>query len=132
MKKFAVAILAFVYLGTTVGVTMHIHYCMDKVASWGLVNKESKSCSNCGMEKSEQKNKGCCKDKHSFYKNNTDQKVTESTLQAIQLMAAGMPASFTEISSFGFPSVTEENPISHAPPLDHDIPIYILNCVYRI
>ena len=131
MKKFTVAILALIYLSASIGVTMHMHYCMGRVAGWGLSNNESKICSKCGMEKSE-KNSGCCKDKHTFFKNSTDQKVTESSLQAIQLMAAGMPASFTEISSFGFPSVTEENPISHAPPLDHDIPIYILNCVYRI
>jgi hypothetical protein len=130
MKKFTVAILALIYLSASIGVTMHMHYCMGKVAGWGLSNKESKICSKCGMEKPE-KGSGCCKDKHAFLKNNIDQKISESSLQAIQLME-GMPASFTEIYSFRFPSVTEKNPVSHAPPLDHGIPIYILNCVYRI
>lgn len=132
MKKFAVVILALVYLSTTTGVTMHVHYCMDKVASWGLGNQESKTCSNCGMEKSEQKDSGCCKDKHTFLKNNTDQKVTESSFQMIQLMAAAMPASFAEIPSFSLSSVTEENPISHAPPRSNGVAVYILNRTFLI
>ena len=132
MKKFAVTILALVYLSTSIGVTIHMHYCMGKVASWGLGNQESKTCTNCGMEMSEQKEKDCCKDKHTFLKNTTDQKVRETSFQMIELMVAGMPPSFTEIPSFSIPSVTEENPISHAPPLNHGIPIYILNCTYRI
>jgi hypothetical protein len=132
MKRFVVAILALVYLTTTIGVTMHLHYCMGKVASWGMGNQEPKTCSECGMEKSEQKDSGCCKDKYTFLKNKTDQKVTESSFQMKQLMAAGIPASFTEIPSLTLPSVTEENPISHAPSLNHGIPIYILNCIYRI
>lgn len=132
MKKFAVTILALVYLSTSIGVTMHMHYCMGKIANWGLGNKESETCSNCGMEKSEQKDSGCCKDKYTFLKINTDQKVTVSSFQMIQMMTEALPVSFTEIPSYGFPAVSEENPISHAPPLKQGIPIYILNCIYRI
>lgn len=132
MKKFAVTTLALVYLSSSIGATMHMHYCMGEVASWGLGNQESKTCSNCGMEKSEQNDKGCCKDKDTFLKNSIDQKVTESFFQIKQLMTAGMPSSFAEIPSFIIPSVTEEDPISPAPPPNHGIPIYILNCFYRI
>jgi len=132
MKKLITTILAFVYISTSIGGSFHMHYCMGKLANWGLGHNTSKTCSKCGMEKSEQKNTGCCKDKYTFLKNSTDQKITESSFQMIQLVAAALPVSFTEISSYRFLSVTEESPISPAPPLHHRIPIYILNCIYRI
>lgn len=132
MKRFVASILALIYLNTSIGVGVHVHYCMGKVASWGLGNQEPKSCSGCGMEKPEQKDSGCCKDKYTFFKNITDQKITESSLQVMPLMTVGMHPSFTENLSFSFLSHTKENHISHAPPLNHGIPIYILNCIYRI
>jgi hypothetical protein len=36
MKKFITAILAVLYLGTSSGATIHMHYCMGKLAEWGL------------------------------------------------------------------------------------------------
>ena len=66
MKKFVTAILAVLYLGTSTGATVHMHYCMGKLADWGLGHNKSKTCGNCGMEKSEEKDNGCCKDEHKF------------------------------------------------------------------
>ena len=51
MKKFITAILAVLYLGTSSGATIHMHYCMGKLADWGLGHQNSKTCGNCGMEK---------------------------------------------------------------------------------
>ena len=98
MKKFAVAILALVYITTSVGANIHMHYCMGLLADWGLSTSHSKVCSKCGMEKTEGKDKGCCKDKQQFVKNVADQKVAESSIQFTQSFANAISVGFFEPS----------------------------------
>jgi hypothetical protein len=68
MKKALATILAVIYLSTSIGATVHFHYCMGKLASWGLTDQHSSAvklytcpihseissdhpgnCSKCGM-----------------------------------------------------------------------------------
>jgi hypothetical protein len=132
MKKFMVAILALLYIGTSTGATLHMHYCMGQLADWGLGQNKSKTCGKCGMDKSEEKDNGCCKDEHKFIKNITDQKTVEAGFQFLQLIAVALPVSFVEIPLVNISSVTEENPISHAPPRTGSVAVYIRNCVFLI
>ena len=132
MKKLIIAILALFYISTSTGATLHMHYCMGKLADWGLGHNNSKTCGECGMEKSEEKDNGCCKDEYKFIKNDTDQKTAEVGQQMLQMLAVALPVSVTEIPSNDFHSVTEENPISHAPPRSCSIAVYIRNCVFLI
>ncbi len=125
MKQFITAILAVLYLGTSSGATIHMHYCMGKLADWGLSQNKSKKCPRCGMEKKDNVDNGCCKDEQKFVKDDSAQKLTESNLQILQLFSEATPALFTELPTLAFPSVTEENPISHAPPRTQSIAIYI-------
>lgn len=130
MKKLIVIILAFLHLSASAGVTMHMHYCMGKLAGWGVDSKVSTQCGKCGMEKS--KKNACCKDELKFVKNTNDQKAAESVFQLMQLASVTLPASVFEITSINLPSVTEANPISHGPPLKGDLAVYIRNCVFLI
>ena len=132
MKKIFIAILALIYISTSAGATLHMHYCMGKLADWGLGHNKSKTCSKCGMEKSEEKDNGCCKDEHKFLKNNIDQKAAESSFQVMQVIAATLPATFVEIPTTDFSSLGVKNSISHAPPRSIGIAVYIRNCVFRI
>lgn len=132
MKKFITVILAFLYLSTSTGATVHMHYCMGKLADWGLGHNKSDTCRKCGMEKSKAKDSGCCKDEHKFIKNDADQKTAEAGLQLMQVIAASLPLSFIEIPSNDFLTVAKENPISHAPPRTGDKAVYIRNCVFLI
>lgn len=132
MKKFIVAILALLYIGTSTGATIHMHYCMDKLADWGIGKNDSKTCGKCGMEKSNEKNNGCCKDEHKFIKSVTDQKTVEPDFQFIQLIAVALPLSFFEIQPINISYVIEENPISHPPPRYIGVAVYIRNCVFLI
>ena len=109
-----------------------MHYCMGKLADWGLGHNKSKTCGECGMEKSEEKDNGCCKDEHKFVKNDGDQKIAEAGFQMMQLVSIALPASSFEISDNNIPSVTEENPISHAPPRSSSVAAYILNRTFLI
>ncbi|RYY48900.1 MAG: hypothetical protein EOO06_08785 [Chitinophagaceae bacterium] len=131
MKKFLATILAVLYFATTTGVTVHMHYCMDKLVELKLWHSEKDQCSNCGMEKSQQDN-GCCKDEHKQVKLENDHYKTGVAFQAMQLTALALPVYFNDIPPVIFSSVTEENPRSHAPPRSGDIAIYKRNCVFRI
>lgn len=132
MKKFIVAILAILYLGTSTGATIHMHYCMGKLADWGLGHNKSKTCGECGMDKSDEKDNGCCKDEHKFVKNDNDQKIAEAGFQMMQLVSTAMPLSFFEVPVKHISSITEGNPISHAPPRSSGIAVYILNRTFLI
>lgn len=132
MKKFIAAILAIIYLGTSSGATVEMHFCMGKLADWSLGHNKSETCSKCGMEKSDEMDNGCCKDERKFIKNISDQKTVETGFQLLQLIAAALPLAFVELFPVGFPAITEENPVSHAPPRSDGVAVYIRNCIFLI
>ena len=127
MKKILVSIFAVFYLASSVGATVHLHYCMDKFINWSLL-KGGEKCNKCGMEK----DGSCCKDENKFVKNNIDQKLAESSIQLIQMAAVAMPAAFVCTSDCYFTSIIQENLLSHAPPRNSGVGIYILNRVFRL
>lgn len=128
MKKIVVSILAVFYLCSSTGATVHLHYCMDKVVNWDLFDKTGDKCGKCGMKKDGH----CCKDEVKFVKNIADQKVAESAIQLIQMVAVAAPAVFNYTSEQYFSSLTQEYPKSHEPSRDNGVGIYILNRVFRI
>ena len=128
MKKILVSILAVFYLASSVGATVHLHYCMDKFIDWSLLKGDGDKCNKCGMEKEG----GCCKDENKFVKNNVDQKIAESSIQLEQMAAVATPAAFIYTSEHYFSSSIQEYPRGNAPPRNNGIGIYILNNVFRL
>ena len=128
MKRILVSILAVFYLASTVGATVHLHYCMDRFINWSLLNSDGDKCDKCGMEK----DGGCCKDENKFVKNNVDQKVAEPAVQLTQMAAIATPVDLIYTSEQYFSSLIQEYPISNAPPRSNGVGIYILNSVFRI
>ena len=132
MKKFIVAILAILYLGTSVGATVHLHYCMGKLVDWSLWNNSSSKCSNCGMENSHvASDDGCCKDEYKVFKNDKDQKLTQNASYLLEASFAPHIISRITLPAVHISTVTETNPISHAPPRSQAA-IYIRNRVFLI
>ena len=132
MKKIIVTILALVYITTSTGAAIRMHYCMGQLADWGLGYNNSRSCSSCGMQESGEKENDCCQDKDMVFKNNADQKFTETYLLIIQGLVLALPAGFIEIRSNDFHYVTEKNSGDHAPPRIRGVAVYIRNCVFLI
>ena len=128
MKKVLVSILAVFYLASSVGATVHLHYCMDRFINWSLLNSDGDKCDKCGMEK----DGGCCKDENKFVKNNVDQKVAEPAVQLIQMSAIATPDGLINSSEHYLSSLIQEYPIINAPPRSNGVGIYILNSVFRI
>ncbi|SFW83105.1 HYC_CC_PP family protein [Chitinophaga sancti] len=132
MKKIVSLILAFLYVFSSTGATLHMHYCMGKLVDVKLWHVENKKCSKCVAVASKVCSKKCCKDAHKIVKLEKDQKAAENAFQFIQLDTVISP-----ISLFKFPwrcaySLAVEYPISNAPPRSSKVPPHILNSIFRI
>jgi hypothetical protein len=138
MKKVFVTILAFIYLSSSMGATVHLHYCMGKLASWGLIDHESKNCARCGMLKKTSSADGiaasmnCCKDEHKQIKTDKDQKLSSSESfkynnlsQAISLYEPALQG----VRAF---SISIEYPNTNAPPLSGKLPLFVLYRNFRL
>jgi hypothetical protein len=128
MKKVFAFILAIFYLTSTIGANVHLHYCMDKLINWGVVNSESVKCENCGMEK----DGGCCKDELRFVKNNSDQTIVGTSSQLSQPLIIDVPLTCTHLSEKYFSSIIEKYTFQHPSPGDSRVDILIRNCIFRI
>jgi hypothetical protein len=75
VKKGVAIFLLCVYGITSVGSTIHFHYCMNELVGWtiGYNTNENKTCDRCGMD---EKDGGCCKDEYAVFKINIDQNKT--------------------------------------------------------
>jgi hypothetical protein len=138
MKRILVSILAFLYLSSSMGATIHLHYCMEKLISWGLIDHESKGCISCGMYKetggSENvlASKSCCKDEHKEIKTDKDQKVTSAEFQFFKLSPDATAAQMSNLPFVWVFSFTTENPKTNAPPSIQERPLFLLNRNFRI
>jgi hypothetical protein len=132
MKKYLTGLLAFLYLSTSMGASIHLHYCMGKLISWGLINHESRNCDYCGMPKntadwtSFSSSKHCCKDVHQEIKAGSDQKLIRVEFQFVKKTAKAT-LSFAAFHSSSFTSGLLTIPTTHVPPILHGQPVFLLN-----
>ena len=119
------------YGAASLGATVHVHYCMDKLVEWGMTSCEGGMCSQKGMMKGMDDNK-CCKHGYNQLKVETHYKDAVTVIDFKK---------FTVIANHGFPyqndfsaiSVTTKNSYTNNNYLRRpNNKIYILNCVYRI
>lgn len=128
MKKLLTAILIIIYSGTSAGATLHLHYCMGKLADWGLEQSTSVACSQCGMEGDNQ----CCRDEYMVVKNSNDQLITTSGVHLIQQENVFLPVSFFESGQPDFHFITVQHLTWREPPAGKAIAVYLRNRVFRI
>jgi len=132
MKKLVVSILAVLYLSTSIGTTIHLHYCMGELVEWKLWDKNSSRCSKCGMEKKpESIDNRCCKDEHKHIKIEKDQKLSNNFVSLNETITE-INFSFQDysISQLFFLPLNFEK--INSPPRSCHSSINILNCVFRI
>ncbi len=132
MKKFIVFILSILYITTSSGATLHMHYCMGKLVELGLWKEEGKECENCGMTKKSKASNDCCKDEDKEVKGEKDQKLVNASVNQILQSGEALNASHAVLPDVYVPSSALENPSSNAPPRSSKVNYYILNCIFRI
>ena len=118
-------------MATSMGTTLHMHYCRGKLVGWGLIFSGSDRCPECGMKKSVQKGKSCCGDELRIIKNNSDQEASEASFKANYLVAA-IPAKSIEVPAVHFNAITDANLVFNAPQQSNSVEIFMRDCVYRI
>jgi hypothetical protein len=127
MKKFISIFLALIYLSTSSGLALQVHYCMDKVTGMSLVEHEKKACDKCGMEKG---SNTCCKDELAFIKLKDAHKllVADYQLQApVAIIGHGFQTGFVPAEC-----ITMQDYPVHSPPAAARTSLHILHCVFRI
>jgi len=138
MKKVLATILAFVYLSTSMGATIHLHYCMGKLASWGLIDHESKNCAQCGMVKKTSSSQcmaakmDCCKDEHKQIKTDKDQKLFPSEFFKCNSLSQAITLHESAISGVKILSPAAEHPNTNGPPLSGKQPLFIIYRNFRL
>lgn len=128
MKKLLVSIIAVFYLGTSVGATVNLHYCMGHFVNWDFSDKKDHACKKCGMEKS--KKNGCCQDEYKLLQVDKNQKA-ENSYKLSQPPAVLVSTVYPVFQPVTHPSISEEQPVSNAPPRS-EVPVHIRFCVFRI
>ncbi|MHA4807891.1 HYC_CC_PP family protein [Flavitalea flava] len=137
MKKFITAILAILYLGTSIGAPLHLHYCMGKLVSWGLIDHEAKNCGNCGMLRKMNAKQcatkmNCCKDDHKLIKSDKDQKVSSSAYELLKIHPDALVLNYGSLADTAVNSFSTEHPNANAPPQRGKVPLFLLNRNFRI
>jgi hypothetical protein len=138
MKKVLVSILAIVYLSTSMGATIHMHYCMGRLVSWGLAEHAGVSCDFCGMQKMGSSGecvmgmKHCCHEESRQIRNDKDQKTGQEFFHIVQPSPAlaDMPQPVWVDAMVLSPVLSR--PVSHGPPLAASVPVFLRNCSFRI
>lgn len=132
MKKIAVSILAFLYLGLSAGATVQFHYCRGRLVEWTLLPNNPEKCGGCGMKNTVKKG-GCCKNELKQIKIEKDQRETELSPGAQPVAFTVLPVAWLEAGNPRDLSViiNKEPSSNHISP-GKDIKIYIRNCVFRI
>jgi hypothetical protein len=130
MKKIAISLLAALYLGTSPGATIQLHYCMDRLIGWEVSHEDTSKCSKNDMEKKD--HKGCCKDENRQIKNDTDQKVSESFTQLSDITSE-IAKICSSACSFALPNIIPNKfTKANSPPRSCHTSINIVNCVFLI
>lgn len=83
------------------------------------------------MEKDGKGKNDCCKDEQKQLKIEKDQKAA-TAFELTFSLATALPASYAVYNLTGIASVTEEFPLSNAPPRSPQQAVYIRNCTFRI
>ncbi len=124
MKKFLAILLIGLYITTTSGVVLSIHYCMGEVSGVAIGHTQSNNCATCGMD-----NQGCCHDDFKVVKVSDNH---QAPLMADDLQKFFVPAPEPVTHHFSYLPLRSGSYHyqAHAPPSPGSL--NILYCVFRI
>lgn len=127
MKKITVALLAILYMCSSSGIAMDIHYCMGKQSGVEFYGAENSKCSKCGMTEK----KGCCHDKQQFYKLKDAHKTVSNEVD----LGFSDVAIFPNYTTYNWllTGTTADKKVQNYSPPNYTTPsICIINCIFRI
>jgi hypothetical protein len=126
MKKLLSLLLAVLYMTTSSGVVLNVHYCMGKIASVEVDNFRDTLC-KCGKQET---GAACCKSEIKVLKNANDHMATLASFD-LKLPPVNLPTLVSPSQLFYSNRTLFGNPSGSAPPGTTN-KTYIENCVFRI
>jgi len=127
MKKFTLILASFFYMLSILGIGIHKDYCCGKLRATTFFYHQSdkKNCKGKAMS-------GCCRTENAFYKlNDSHETATAIILHSIHPESNGL--TYQEFKEIFFTSSTAYL-FDHTndPPESKRVPVYLLNCNFRI
>ena len=130
MKRLLATILTILYMATTVGATVRVHYCMGRLADISLA--DSKTCGKCGKEKTVKKS--CCRDEYHVIKNSHQHVSSTISADVAAVHATALlPSKYPQVREQYIPVAAHKSFTATSPPDRlRSCPIYISVCNWRI
>lgn len=131
MKKLIVAILSVLYLGTSAGATIHMHYCCGELDGITFSGGHKYKCGT--DSRTIVSKKSCCDDRQLQVKTDGEQNKAEITqiLNAPFSSVAILQQQTIVIAHY--PNAILQKLFANPPPLlESSVPTYLRNCVFRI
>ena len=138
MKKCIAAILAVLYLSTSMGATVHLHYCMGKLAAWTFQDPATTGDFLCGMPQTPASQgcslaeKDCCRDEYHQIKTGKDHQLVSTALEVVKGSAVATTLPRVLAVSPYIASLTLTLPAVNGPPIESGVPVFLRNCTFRI
>lgn len=126
MKKIIALLLAVLYIGTTSGVVLNVHYCMGKISSVKVDNFRNTFC-KCGKKEA---GGSCCKTEIRVVKFSNDHQASLASFD-VKVPAVILPSRVSLIDLCEINTHIPVRPAANAPP-GTSSKSYIENCVFRI
>ncbi|MDZ4759059.1 MAG: hypothetical protein SGJ10_13100 [Bacteroidota bacterium] len=130
MRKIFAILLLFCYLIPAIGLSVSVHYCGGRLASFSIIGTDEAKCP-CGDMPMK---KDCCKDKTASFKIKDTQRNSKQIIVIVYKGFKQLPIASTPLYGINYTSIFSEQEIQfdHPPPLLNEQAIYLLNQVFLI
>ena len=103
---------------------------MGEFVQWNFSHNKENNCSNCGMNEAE--SKGCCDNQQKILKIDEEQKITNATYPFPPITSPTLNPSFFEIAYVNMACFLKEHTQSNTLHRVQNLPLFILNSIFRI
>lgn len=122
--------MLLLYSAVTIGATVHIHYCMNRVTGISFADSNNAICNTCGMAKN--KAHGCCREECKQFKVAADQLLTTNIYTGEDGNHYAILPPVTQYLLQTAQASAVVKPVSHAPPNRQQQKLYLQHNVWRI
>jgi hypothetical protein len=130
VKKLVVILLLVFYASASIGATVNLHFCMNKLVGWSLIQSTKKEkCGKCGMV---EKKGGCCKEEKKEIKVSDEHILSVIHLDNFDGVDCLVAPTSEYVIRRLCSTLAVQFPATNSPPGRTAVPVYILNCAYLI
>ena len=132
MKNFFVAILTFLYVGSSTGATFYNHYCWSNWDNKSLCCHLSVTCKKFTTTQHDLKDNNCCEAGNNFVKDSRTQHPALGVFKIKHPVNQALPFSHFESTCYNVATIVTKNTLFHLSPANNSVAIYIRNCVFLL